>query len=113
MNKVKTRVHAGVCGYVTEIVATTEDEQMVQMAIESPCGNIRSLAAGLPGELDAYEELGAGWNGAIHQAALGALKGCCSGCVVPSSIFKSMQIAAGLALPRDISIEFGSDKSPA
>ena len=29
---------------------------------------------------------------------------CCSGCAVPVGIFKGMQVAAGLALPKDIRI---------
>ena len=29
MSRAKARVHAGVCGMVTEIVAAPEDEQMV------------------------------------------------------------------------------------
>ncbi|MGB9596019.1 MAG: DUF6951 family protein [Candidatus Poribacteria bacterium] len=33
------------------------------------------------------------------------MKGCCSGCAVPVGIFKSMQVAAMLALPMDISIK--------
>jgi len=33
------------------------------------------------------------------------LKGCCAGCAVPVAIFKAMQVAAGLALPKSIRIE--------
>jgi hypothetical protein len=32
------------------------------------------------------------------------LKGCCAGCAVPAGLFKAMQVAAGLALPKDINI---------
>jgi hypothetical protein len=28
----------------------------------------------------------------------------CAACVVPSAIFKTMQVAAGLALPKNVSI---------
>jgi hypothetical protein len=36
----------------------------------------------------------------------GALRGCCSGCVVPPAIFKAMQIAGGVALPGDPAMHF-------
>ncbi len=32
------------------------------------------------------------------------LKGCCAGCAVPVGIFKSMQVAAGLALPKTVTV---------
>jgi hypothetical protein len=38
-----------------------------------------------------------------------SLKGCCAGCAVPVGIFKSMQAAAGLALPKDITITITRD----
>jgi len=29
-------------------------------------------------------------------------KGCCEACIVPAGICKAIQVAAGLALPRDV-----------
>jgi len=37
------------------------------------------------------------------------LKGCCAGCAVPVGIFKGMQVAAGLALPKDITIKMSCE----
>ena len=105
MNVVQSTVDAGICGFVTEISATSEDQQMVTLHIESPCANIQQLA-GLLGTVDAYAELGAGFDGEVHKAARQCLKGCCSGCVVPVSVFKAMQIAARVALPKDVSMKF-------
>lgn len=100
----KSTVKAGICGFTTNITATSDDMQYVTFEIESECENIKQLAADFP-VVDGYSELGLGFDGAIHQAVRGSLKGCCSGCVVPCGIFKSMQVAAGLALPAPISIE--------
>lgn len=105
MSSANVTIQAGVCGFTTTAVATSDDDQMVSFAIESDCENIKRLA-GLLGPVDAYGELGAGFDGAMHSAARQALKGCCSGCVVPSGLFKAMQVAARLALPKDISIRF-------
>ena len=101
---VKTTIHAGICGFTTTVVATSDDMQNVTFEIESDCDNIRSLTEGFP-MVDGYSEIGAGFDGIIHQAVRDTLKGCCSGCIVPCGIFKSMQVAAGLALPAPASIE--------
>jgi len=105
MNTVNATIHAGVCGFITEVSAISEDEQYVRLAVSSPCENIQGLAARLPEELDAYAELGAGFDGELHQAVRASLRGCCSGCIVPAGLFKAMQVAASVALPRDVSIQ--------
>jgi hypothetical protein len=40
----------------------------------------------------------------VLKAARAHLKGCCAGCAVPSGIFKTVQVAGGVALPAPISI---------
>lgn len=98
-------IDAGVCGFVTQVSATSPDKQSVTLALTSPCQNIQDFAA-LLDTVDAYAEIGAGFDGKVHQAARAALRGCCSGCVVPVGAFKAMQIAAALALPKEASMRF-------
>ncbi len=104
MSTVRATVHAGVCGFVTEVTATSPDDQEVRFTIASPCANIQGLAAALPTQVDAYEEIGTGYDGELWTAMRGSLRGCCSGCVVPPAIFKAMQVAGGVALPGDPTI---------
>ena len=104
MSRVRSVVRAGVCGFTTTVTAESDDMQNVSFSFDSDCETIRSLAQDFP-LVDGYEEIGSGFDGQIHQAARATLKGCCSGCVVPTGIFKTMQVAAGLALPSPISIE--------
>ena len=80
---------SGVCGFTTEVTATADDMQNVTFQVESDCENIQKLADGFP-SVDGYSEIGAGFDGVIHHAARETLRGCCSGCVVPCGIFKSM-----------------------
>lgn len=101
MATIRATIHAGICGFVTEITAAGDDEQSVTFAITSPCANIQGLATALPAQLDAYEEIGAGFDGELWTAIRRSLHGCCSGCVVPSALFKAMQVAGGVALPCD------------
>lgn len=105
MKGVRATIHAGACGFVTEVVAMGDDDARVSFEVQSPCESIRGLAAGLP-VVDAYSEIGAGFEGQVHRAARGALSGCCSGCAVPIGIFKAMQIAGGLALPTGVTMAF-------
>jgi hypothetical protein len=103
-NPVIVTIQAGVCGFRTVVKASSEDDQNVAFDIQSDCENIRGLASKLK-TVDAYDEIGAGFDGVIHQTTRDSLKSCCSGCVVPNGIFKAMQVAASLALPADISIK--------
>ena len=101
---VKTRVEAGVCGFVSDIEAYSEDSQNVSFKIETTCDKISKLSEKLP-TVDAYNEIKDGFDGELYSVIRQELKGCCSGCAVPVGIFKSMQVAAMLALPMDISIK--------
>lgn len=106
MTTVRATIHAGVCGFITEVTATADDEQFVRFSIASPCANLQGLAAALPPQVDAYEEIGAGYDGELWTAMRKSLRGCCSGCVVPPAIFKAMQVAGGVALPADPTLHF-------
>jgi len=99
------RVQAGICGFTTGVTADSPDDQMVRLSIETDCQKIAALAAALTGkEIDGYAEIGAGFDGMVMAAARATLSGCCAGCAVPAGIFKAVQVAARVALPRDIEI---------
>lgn len=97
-------IHAGVCGFVTRVRATPEPDDTVALQIESDCEKIRATAERIGTSVDPIHEIHRGYEGAVLTAARTTLSGCCSGCVVPSGIFKTVQVAGNLALPRDISI---------
>lgn len=98
MSIAKATINAGVCGFTTAVTATCEDGQSVSFAVESSCEKIRALGQALP-TVDAYAELGAGFDGQLLSTVRTTLGGCCAGCVVPAGVFKAMQVAARLALP--------------
>lgn len=104
-------VLAGICGFRTKATARSDDGQMVSFALETDCENIRQLGELLlaRGPVDAYQEIGADGPAAVMSCVREVLKGCCSGCAVPVGIFKAMQVAAGLALPRDIEIRISKE----
>ncbi len=108
MGTVRTKVEAGVCGFVTEITAVSDDGQTVAFAVTSTCEKVKGLAAHLT-PVDAYDEICSGSDGVVLSTARRHLTGCCAGCVVPPALFKSMQVAAGLALPCPIRIDLTRD----
>lgn len=107
MSAAKATIHGGVCGFATQVAATSEDSQNVSLSVQSTCEKIQRLAEALPAEVDAYAEIGAGFDGQVLTTARSVLSGCCAGCVAPAGIFKTMQVAAKLALPAqsEINIE--------
>lgn len=101
---VATEIRAGVCGFVTHVLATPDTDDTVTLQIDSDCEKIRAVAARIDKTVDPLHEIHMGYGGSVLTAARNTLSGCCSGCVVPAGIFKTVQVAGRLALPRDISI---------
>ena len=101
---IKTIVKAGVCGFTTEIEASSEDDQNVCFKVKTDCEKIDKLSKKLT-IVDAYNEIKEGFDGELFKIIRQELKGCCSGCAVPVGLFKSMQAAAMVALPKDVEIK--------
>lgn len=74
MGTVCATIHPGVCGFVTRITATSDDEQLVRFDVDSPCENIQGLAARIM-EVDAYAELGAGFKRGTPPGCAGLIEG--------------------------------------
>jgi len=101
---IRTEIQAGICGFQTTVRAKSDDSQNVSLGIVSTCDKITALAGALAGPIDAYQEIGDGFDGVVLMAARNHLKGCCAGCIVPSGIFKTVQVAGSVALPAPLSI---------
>ncbi|MEI6218305.1 MAG: hypothetical protein WCP86_05355 [bacterium] len=104
--KAQANIDGGICGFHTRVHADSNDSQNVTFRIASSCEKVRKFADALitRGPVDGYAEIGAGADGAILTTARESLEGCCSACAVPVGAFKAMQVAAGVALPKDITI---------
>lgn len=100
-------IDAGACGFKTSARASSEDSQQVLFEVTSDCENIRRLAAALKDQepIDAYQEISPAAESVLMRTVRSTLTGCCAGCAVPVGLFKAMQVAAGLALPKDITIK--------
>ena len=104
-------IEAGVCGFTTRATVLSEDGQNVSFAVHSDCEKIRTLAAVLDERcpVDAYQEISSASESVVLETVRKNLKGCCAGCAVPVGLFKAMQVAAGLALPKNITIKLSKE----
>ena len=102
------QIDAGICGFLTMVNAECDDEQHVSLQIESTCDKIKLLAEAIHkmNPVDAYQEIMPTAQSQILTSAAEILTGCCAGCLAPVGIFKAMPVAAGIALAKDIQIQF-------
>ena len=104
-------VDAGICGFQTRIHAESDDSQNVPFKIASGCEKARAFGEALvaKGPVDGYAEIGAGTDGVVLTTARASLNGCCAACAVPVGAFKAMQVAAGVALPKDVTLKISAE----
>ena len=109
--KATVEIEAGICGFRTTACVNSEDSQNVTFDIDTNCDKIARLAQAIEkkGPIDAYQEINPNGPAMIMTTVRETLTGCCAGCAVPVGLFKAMQVAAGLALPKDITIKLAKD----
>jgi hypothetical protein len=103
----KVIVDAGICGFTTTIRTSSNDGQTVMVRLETDCPNLARLAEE-PIEVDAYSECLVKFG---ESPLFETLRNHCKhpGCPVYSGIIKGIEVSAGLALPKDVSISVSSD----
>ena len=97
-------VHAGVCGFVTTIRASSDDQQTVRIQYETTCPHAVKAREELT-SIDAYTEL---FRKPHETAVYAALSKHLphTACPLYSGFLKAIEAAAGLALPRDVTMSF-------
>ncbi len=102
-------VMSGICGMITEIRATSQyPSGLVNLDINTRCDSIRALAEDLK-FVDPLEEIS--FDGKEPKTLHMAAKHCKhTACPVPSGIIKAIEVASGMALPKDASIEVTQEK---
>jgi hypothetical protein len=107
----RAEIQGSDCGFRTQVTASAEDSRHVHFVVSTDCEKVAALATGLTehGPFDAFDEIDPRTEGSLMSVVRQHLQGCCSGCAVPVGLFKAMQVAAGVALPQDISIAVSLD----
>jgi hypothetical protein len=102
-------VMSGICGMITEIRATSDERsRMVNLEINTRCENIRQLASNLKA-VNPIEEISFRGDGpkTLRMAAEHCKH---AACPVPAGIIKAVEVASGLALPKDAIIKVSQEK---
>lgn len=104
---IKTEIAPGICNFDAVVTAQTEDSQHVSFEFVTECQTMKEFSRQVAeiSPVDAIATLGPEENPvlAIGRKLL-QTKGCCDACIVPAATAKIMQVAAGLALPKDASL---------
>ena len=103
------KVMSGICGLITEIRATSDEQSgTVKLEFNTRCENIQQLADELD-TVQPFEEIA--FRGEGPKTLRLAAKHCKhAACPVPSGIIKAIEVAAGLALPKDASIQVSKEE---
>jgi hypothetical protein len=97
----KAEIFAGICGFNTT-VQTHMNGSTCQLEIHSECKAIQRLAENLT-EVDPFKEIS--FRRQMPQTYEAAHQYCShAACPVPSGIIKAIEVEAGLALPKDVTI---------
>ncbi|MHB8075507.1 DUF6951 family protein [Desulfosporosinus fructosivorans] len=95
-------INAGVCGFTINVKAVSDEDNKVQLEITSDCPNYQKIAKELT-EVDAYKEIFNKMHvGRVYEVF--AKYSPHPSCPGVSGILKTMEVAAGLALPQNASI---------
>jgi hypothetical protein len=101
-------IDAGVCGHRATIRATKTEGYSVRVTIESDCPHVAKIATEVD-EVDALQQIGL--RNGLPPALESAYRHCIhAACPVPSGLIKTIEVAAGLALPRDVHMCVGRDE---
>jgi hypothetical protein len=102
----KAEIFAGICGFNTTVHAHQNGE-VVDLEIHSECKAIQKLAEHLT-QVDPWHEISS--RRALPQTLEMGIKYCThAACPVPSGIIKAVEVEAGLALPKDVSIKLSKE----
>jgi hypothetical protein len=97
---IRAQIKGGACGFDTTVKATSQDGMHVALQIESDCPQVTAMAAELT-EVDAFQEVLSTPLAETMPVRLSARHKLHTTCLVPAGILKSIEAAAGLALPSE------------
>jgi len=99
-------VDAGICGFTSTIQAASVDMQTVQISYESDCPHVNKAKEELTA-VDAFQELfKKPHETTVYQILSKYLPHVT--CPLYSGFLKAIEVAAGMALPKDVSISIES-----
>lgn len=106
---IRVAVDSGICGFHCIVKAWEKEKRKVSIRIsDSECKQIQRLSH-LVKEMDLKELFAPISRNLVYTSAQTA--GCHSSCPVPVAILKAVEVAMGMALPKDAFIRFEPESS--
>ncbi len=100
-------IDAGVCGHKALITATRGEGYRVKVCVESDCPHVQKIAEDVD-EVEALQQIGL--RNGLPSVLEAAYARCAhAACPVPTGIVKGIEVAAGLALPSDVSMRIAKE----
>ncbi|NOX20904.1 MAG: hypothetical protein GXO99_06575 [Nitrospirae bacterium] len=103
----KAKVDPGICGLKSEVVVSKKDKQSFSIQIQSDCDMVEKLGEKIVelGLMDVFKRI---IDNPVYTEGSRCLRH--TSCPVPSAVLKALEIEAGLALPKDVKIEFETEE---
>ena len=99
----KININPGICGFESTIFVDADENADVNIKIDSQCPHIKNMEKELK-EINGYKECFTKFDSS--QVYKSAVKHCKHiACPVPSGILKGIEVACGLALPKEVVIK--------
>lgn len=99
----KAKIDAGICGHTTTVEARLKEKYQIELQIQSNCKHIKKLAENLK-EVNAMNEIS--FRKGMPEILVKGAEYCThAACPAPVGIIKAVEVAAGLALPKNVHIE--------
>lgn len=104
---VYVRAEPGICGFPCTIKAQKLDNRTVTVEINgSECKQIKRLSTGLTG-MSLKELFMPLTRNPVYIAA--EKSGCHPSCAIPAAVIKAVEVALGMALPKEVRIKFTNE----
>lgn len=97
----KSVIEAGICGMKTNVSVEPKDGMNFTLKVDSECPAYKDLDQRLPevSMMAGFDPIG---TGPIYEACREKCKH--GACPVPMGIIKTVEVAAGMALPKDVKV---------
>lgn len=105
---IRAIIDPGVCGLQTTVEIRKKEEKVFSVIIQSECEMVRKLGEDIT-ELTLMDAFRRILDNPVYKKGSACLNHV--SCPVPSGILKSLEIEAGLAVPKDVRIEFSKEET--
>ena len=102
-------VNAGICGFCSDIKVCSEDMQTAVITMKTECPNLKPLEQELnvvDGYVECFAKIG---TSGIYETVRKYCKH--PACPVAAAIIKGVEVACGLALPKNVEMQISKEDS--